>query len=142
MLCGAQIEEDIYLSYGNRSGDGAPVTNYLWNEEFKLESLPLAYNMSAVGRGLELNTAFTFTYERLAFFLGDMLQWMEHPWTNFTIEISIAGAAPPGSKYIFEWYPVAFGWYAPYNLSGQYDQSEGPSEGPHLILNPQDPQTN
>ena len=142
MLTTVYIEEDIYLSYSNRSGDGTPVTNYQWNvDPVEPQPFPMAYNMTAVGRGLELYTAFTWTYERLAFFTGDMVQTTKHPWANFTVEFSFAAAAPPGSKYIFEWYPIARGWFAPYNFSGQYDPSDGPSEAPQLVLNPQDPQT-
>lgn len=135
MLTAVEIEEAIYYDYSNRSDDGAPVTNFKWMTFPPHVQYPLAYNISAIGRGLEPNTAVTLTYTRLVLFTRWMVQVARHPWTNSTFECAFGLRGAPGQP--FEIVPVGRGWFAPYNWTGSYD----PSEQAPLILNPQEPQT-
>ena len=134
MLTAVEIEEKIYYDYGNRSEDLAPVTNFRWLVYPPQFPFPLAYNISAIGRGLEPNTAVTLSYPRLVLFTRWMVQVSRHPWTNNTFECSFGLRGPPGQP--IENVPVATGWFAPYNWTGSYD----PSEQAPVILKPQRPQ--
>ena len=135
MLTAVEVQEYIYYNYGNQSENLAPVENFRWAVYPPQYSLPLAYNISAVGRGLEPNTAVTLSYPRLVLFTRWMVQIARHPWTNNTFECSFGLRGPPGQP--IENVPVATGWFAPYNWTGSYD----PSEQAPLILKPQGPQT-
>ena len=132
MLNAVWLEEHIFYDYGNRSDDLDPATNYQWVVYDPQYALPLAYNISAIGRGLEPNTAVTFSWPRLVLFTRWMVQVAGQPWMNNTFECSFGLRGPPGQPV--ENVAVAKGWYAPYKTPSSREQAP-------LVLDPQGPQT-
>lgn len=137
MLIVVEMEKGIYIDYGNRSADLDPINNFRWPDYPPQEEIPMAYNVSAIGRGLEPDTALTLTYQRLVIFTTYMVQLADHPWANITVEFSFGLPGQPGTGQEFEDVPVGRGWFAPYNFSGTYE----PSEQAPSIMKPQGLQT-
>ena len=126
LLTAVGIQENIFYTYGNHSDDLDPATNFQWAGYGPIHDAPLAIDISAIGRGLEPNTAVTLSWSRLVLFFSFMVNFSTQPWKNVTFEFSFALYPQTGRKLVNV--PVARGWYAPLQLAP-------------LALNPQGPQT-
>ena len=120
MYTAVGVQENIFYTYGNHSDDLDPATNFQWSGYDPIVYAPVI-NISAIGRGLEPNTAVTLSWSRLVLFFTFLLNVSEQPWKNVTFEFSFGLYPQTGRKLVNV--PVARGWYAPFALNPQGPQT-------------------